>query len=132
MRTGRFLVPRIADNSGADGLRADHLPERLRQHLLVRSARWRATDRTQLAAASAAWPIRRSALGHGVHRAARGEPKHVALQAAPLRHAWAVSAHRPGPRALGALQRSRDAAQPPALESAAHAVGTDRFSPGID
>ena len=50
---------------------------RLRQRVRDRGAARRAAGRPQLAAARAVRPVRRAAVGHGVHRAAAREPARV-------------------------------------------------------
>jgi hypothetical protein len=72
----------------------------------------RAAGRPQLAAALPLRPVRRAALRHGLHRAARRQPALLAVPHPPVGDAHAVQAHRAG-RIVSRFGSTDEAPTPP-------------------
>ena len=89
------------------------LPSRLRQRVRDRSAGGRVARRPKLAAARAVRPVRRAAVGHRVHRAARAKPPLVAVPHPAVGGAHAVRAAAAGRAGLAETAGSTAVPTPP-------------------
>ncbi len=110
------------------------LPVRLRQRVRHRGAARRAAGRPQLAAALRLRPLRRAALRHRLHRAARATTGAPGSTASARRRCTGRSSRIDAGRIVGDFARRADAARPAALEPAADARRADRLRrrPGDD
>ena len=101
---------------------------RLRQSFLDGGCGWRCPGRPQFAPVHALRPLSRTAVRHGLHRAARGQSPQLALSPAPDSPASRLCPLcRRVPPCHRALHRPAAFPQPAALGPSAHAAGPHGF-----